>query len=267
MTTQESVRPSTSEVMCVDGTELTVRPIEIDDVERLERMFGRLSPESVYFRFFSPIPRLSPSTLLRLADVDHWRRDALVALDGDEIVAVARYSEVASSGRSGGREAEVALTVEDRWQRRGIGRRLVRRLGALAAARGYHAFAARILPGNRASLALIRRLVPDASVKFVDGDYEARLSLDSFASVSAERCLCAVETGAGLRTETRQTEREGELLRCNRSRPPLSEQTFVASVAERDGRHPCGVAAAPKGRIRQNRHVRDRLRPTDVAAR
>ena len=73
----------------VDGTALTIRAIEATDVDRLARMFDRLSPETVYYRFLAPLPRLPRSTLVRLCDVDHCLRDALVALDGDEIVAVA----------------------------------------------------------------------------------------------------------------------------------------------------------------------------------
>jgi GNAT superfamily N-acetyltransferase len=175
--TRECVLRSASEIACRSGARLTIRPIEVDDVERLARMFGRLSPETVYFRFFSPIRRLPHATLQRLVDVDHRRSEALVALDGDEIVAVARYGAVTGSGGSDARAAEVALTVEDAWQQRGVGHVLARRLGALASERGYDAFVARILPGNRASLAFVRRLVPDASVKFVDGDYEARVPL------------------------------------------------------------------------------------------
>jgi GNAT superfamily N-acetyltransferase len=170
-------KPVTNEIMWVDGAALAVRPIAITDVERLARMFERLSPESVRFRFFAPLPRLPRSTLVRMADVDHCRRDALVALDRDEIVAVARYSEVTDAARSGAYEAEIAVTVEDAWQHRGVGRRLVRYLGALAAERGYDAFVARILPDNRAALGLMRKLVPGANVKYVDGDYEARFPL------------------------------------------------------------------------------------------
>ena len=78
-------------ITLVDGAVLSVRPIEPDDVDRLGRMFGRLSPTTIYRRFFSPIHEASPRMLMRLTNVDHDRREALVALDGDEIVAVARY--------------------------------------------------------------------------------------------------------------------------------------------------------------------------------
>jgi GNAT superfamily N-acetyltransferase len=158
----------------VDGTRLFVREIDITDVDRLERMFRRLSPETVHFRFFSPIRRPPRPALLRLADVDHHRRDALVALDGDEIVAVARYD-----ARPGAHEAEIAITVEDAWQHRGLGKRLARRLAALAVAHGYDTFVATMLPDNRAALNLVHKLVPDATVQWTRGEYEARLPLRS----------------------------------------------------------------------------------------
>lgn len=161
-----------NDTMTVDGTTLTVRPITITDTGRLARLFDRLSPASVHFRFFSPVRRPPAAALLRLADVDHQRREALVALDGDEIVAVARYD-----GRVGTREAEIAVTVEDAWQHRGVGKRLAARLAARASERGYETFVATMLPDNRAALGLVRKLSPDAMVHFSGGEYEASMPL------------------------------------------------------------------------------------------
>jgi GNAT superfamily N-acetyltransferase len=158
--------------MCVDGVELSVRPITIADVEGLDNLFTRLSPQSVHFRFFSPIRRPPRAYLLRLADVDHGRRDALVATVGDQIVAVARYDAAA-----GAHDAEIALTVADDWQHRGIGMRLARRLAVLAASRGYEHFTATMLSDNRAALNLVRKLSPDATVRFAGGGYEATMPL------------------------------------------------------------------------------------------
>jgi GNAT superfamily N-acetyltransferase len=168
----DHTEPDPDAVVRVDGTDLTIRPISIGDVERLARLFTRLSPTSVHFRFFSPISRPPRAALLRLADVDHNRRDALVALDGDEIVAVARYD-----GRPGSHEAEIAMTVEDAWQHRGVGKRLAVRLAELAAERGYDTFVATMLPDNRAALGLVRKLVPEATVRWAGGEYEAALPL------------------------------------------------------------------------------------------
>jgi len=165
------------DVMRVDDIELTVRPIAIDDVERLARLFTRLSPSSVHFRFFSPIARPPRAALLRLADVDHGRRDALVVLDGDEIVAVARYDGRPDDGPGASHQAEIAITVEDAWQHRGLGKRLAPRLAELAKGRGYDTFVAIMLPDNRAALGLVHKLVPDATVRFAGGEYEASLPL------------------------------------------------------------------------------------------
>jgi GNAT superfamily N-acetyltransferase len=183
--------PIANDIIRFDGAALTVRPIEITDVDRLGRMFGRLSRESVYFRFFSPIRRLPSAALLRLADVDHCRREALIALDGDEIIGVARYDGLREADRSTARDAEIAVTVDDAWQRRGIGESLLRRLTVVARDRGFETFVARMLPDNRAALGLVRKLSPEASVKFV-GEYEARMPLTPSRS-SLRRCVHAPE--------------------------------------------------------------------------
>jgi GNAT superfamily N-acetyltransferase len=180
-------KETTTEVMSIDGTPLTIRPITITDVERLSRLFERLSPDSVHYRFFSPIRKPPRAALLRLADVDHARRDALVALEGDEIVAVARYDAPPATpsdrsdqaGEAG--EAEIAVTVEDAWQHRGVGEGLAARLAHLAKERGYERFNATLLADNRAALGLIRKMSPDAKVSFADGELHASIPLSASA--------------------------------------------------------------------------------------
>jgi GNAT superfamily N-acetyltransferase len=155
-------------ITAADGAVLTVRPIEPADLDRLRRMFFRLSPTTVYRRFFSPIPEPSCRMLRWLTDVDHDRREASVALDGDEIVAVARYD-----GRPGTAEAEIAVTVEDAWQHRGIGRHLARRLARVALDHGFERFIAIMLPDNREAMGLLRNLSSDASLRLEDGTLAA----------------------------------------------------------------------------------------------
>lgn len=163
---------ATPEIMWVGDTPLTVRPIEITDVDRLARFFERLSPETIHFRFFSPVRKPPRSALVRLSDVDHGSRDALIALDGDEIVAVARYD-----ARPDTHEAEIAITVEDAWQHRGVGKRLTRRLATLASGRGYDEFVATMLPDNRRALGLMHKLSPETKVVWARGEYEAHMPL------------------------------------------------------------------------------------------
>jgi GNAT superfamily N-acetyltransferase len=119
---------TTSHVHAVHGKEalsgLEVRPIRPDDDLRLRRTSERLSPQTIYRRFFSPLHALPPDLLHRFTNVDHDDREALVALDGDEIIAVVRWDRNADHPD----EAEVAMLVEDAWQHRGIGRALTQML-------------------------------------------------------------------------------------------------------------------------------------------
>lgn len=151
-----------------NGAILTVRPIGPTDADRLERMFYRLSPTTVYRRFFSPIQEPSRRMLTWFTNVDHDRREALVAVHGNEIVAVARYD-----GQPGSADAEIAVTVEDAWQHQGIGHSLARRLAACALDHGFERFIGTMLPDNREAISLLHRLSRDASVRFSDGTYSA----------------------------------------------------------------------------------------------
>jgi len=82
-------------------------------------------------------------------------REALVAFDPatGRGIAVARYAPVPGAPRV----ADVAVTVADEWQGRGLGTALLARLVARAAAEGHIALRASVLSVNRASIALLRR--------------------------------------------------------------------------------------------------------------
>jgi len=125
--------------------EVTVRPQAPDDGERLRRLFGRLSPETVYRRFFTLFPAPSPSVLRYLTTVDHHDHEGLVALEGDEIVAVARWDR---PGERDQQAAELSILVEDAWQHRGLGAALMRMLTAEAARRHIPSLSAAILTEN-----------------------------------------------------------------------------------------------------------------------
>lgn len=152
-----------------------VRPFEPSDTPRLVAIFERLSPTTVYRRFLSPIPRLSGPLLRQLIDVDHDRHEALVIdIDGD-IVAVARYVRT----RRDPATADVAVTVEDRWQRNGLATQLLDALMALAARRGVRALNTTMLASNVAAERLVRRRSPDASALLEDGVLDWTIPLAS----------------------------------------------------------------------------------------
>jgi GNAT superfamily N-acetyltransferase len=145
--------------------QLVVRPVRPDDDQRLRRTFHRLSPETVYRRFLGPIHDPPAHTLRRLADVDHDDREALVALDGDEIIAVARWDRDALQND----EAEVALLVEDAWQRRGVGVVLIRMLADEAVRHHIAVLTATILSDNIPIRRLLASTFGRAATVHLDG--------------------------------------------------------------------------------------------------
>src|SRR3954469_25120364 len=111
--------------------QLEVRPAGPEDAERVRRFFDRLSPDSVYRRFFTLFPKPPPQLVRYMAAAETEDHEALAGLEDDEIVAVASCDRREHCGE----EAELAILVEDAWQHRGLGRALVRMLTADAARR------------------------------------------------------------------------------------------------------------------------------------
>jgi len=136
------------------GLDPRIRRLEPGDAARLQRMFRRLSRETVIRRFFTFMPTLKEPALQALTSVDHDTHEALAVVVGDEIVALASYHRSPSDPAL----ADVAVLVEDGWQHHGLGRVLVRRLAQQAAERGITTFHADVMAGNRAATGLIRRM-------------------------------------------------------------------------------------------------------------
>jgi acetyltransferase len=63
-----------------DIGELLIRPIRPEDAPLLLDLFDTLSPQSIYYRFFSPMRQLSHTMLARFTQIDYDREIALVAI-------------------------------------------------------------------------------------------------------------------------------------------------------------------------------------------
>lgn len=133
-----------------------IRPIRADDDALLAEGFGRLSVQSRRNRFQYPKNELTPGELTYLTDVDHRDHEALVAVsrsDGSGL-GVARYIR----DRDDAHVAEIAVTVIDEWQFRGIGTRLVTQLSERASAAGVTQFSALLLADNVGAHRLLERV-------------------------------------------------------------------------------------------------------------
>jgi GNAT superfamily N-acetyltransferase len=135
-----------------DGTPVHLRPIRQDEAPQLLELYDRLSPESLYFRFFA-VPDKDRAKAEYLAHVDYVNRYALVAEVGGVLAGVARFERNAADPS----RAEVAFTVADDLHGRGLGSLLFRRLASLARTRGITTFDAEVLPENEKMLRVFAR--------------------------------------------------------------------------------------------------------------
>ncbi|WP_018656936.1 GNAT family N-acetyltransferase [Actinomadura flavalba] len=163
-----------ADVLLTDGGTAHLRPIRSEDAELLREFYARLSPETIYYRFFSPRPRLSEREIAHLTTVDYENRVAFIATIGGRMVAVVRYDRL--SGRPG--TAEVAFLVEDAHQGRGLGAVLLEHIAAAARERRVDRFVASVLPDNRRMTRVFREAGYRAEQRFEDGVIELVLDLE-----------------------------------------------------------------------------------------
>jgi acetyltransferase len=135
------------------GATLRVRPIRSEDAAMEREFVDGLSEQSRYLRFMQHLPALTPQMLARFTQIDYDREMALIALDGESIVAVARY--VANPDWE---SAEFAIAVADAWQGRGLGYALMRMLIRCAGTRGFKRLTGSVLAINAPMLALAMAL-------------------------------------------------------------------------------------------------------------
>jgi acetyl coenzyme A synthetase (ADP forming)-like protein len=156
-----------------DGGVVRIRPITPADAPAHRAFFERLSPETVYFRFFSPKNKLSDRELEYFTSLDYVDRFAVVAVLDDEIIAVARYEKLSHPVDDGsGPVAEVAFVVDDDQQGRGLGTVLLEYLAAAARANGINRFVAQTLPNNSRMLEVFHHAGWQVTDRFDSGVIE-----------------------------------------------------------------------------------------------
>ena len=137
-----------------DGTQLYVRHVRPGDKEIIAKAWLELSPDSQRKRFLGAKPYLTGSDLRYLTEIDNEDHVALIALrlhEPNRLVAVARYVRLKDDPGA----AEVAVTVADSMQGKGIGKALGVLLADEARGRGIQRFTASILAENKPALRLM----------------------------------------------------------------------------------------------------------------
>jgi acyl-CoA synthetase (NDP forming)/RimJ/RimL family protein N-acetyltransferase len=161
-----------ADVVLSDGGTVRIRPIRPDDADRIVDFHGRQSPESIYFRYFTPHPRLSDEEVAHLTNVDYVDRMAFVALRDDVMIGVARYDRWPLRS-----EAEVAFFVDDAHRGRGMATVLLEYLAEAARQSGISSFTATVLPTNQRMVGVFRAAGFQVRSSFEEGVIEVHLDL------------------------------------------------------------------------------------------
>ncbi|MFF7474418.1 GNAT family N-acetyltransferase [Streptomyces sp. NPDC008092] len=240
-----------ADVVLRDGGTARVRPITVDDAERLVSFYEQVSDESKYYRFFAPYPRLSAKDVHRFTHHDFVDRVGLAATIGGEFIATVRYDRIGPGGTPASApadEAEVAFLVQDAHQGRGVASALLEHIAAVARERGIRRFAAEVLPANTKMIKVFMDAGYTQQRSFEDGVVRLEFDLEP-----TDRSL-AVQRAREQRAEARSVRR-------------LLAPGSVAVIGV--GRTPGGVGRSVLGNLRDagftgSLHAVNRAFPDDL---
>lgn len=141
----------TKEVVMKNGEVALFRPIRPEDEPLEADMFEKLSRESIYFRFFGYVPKMSHKFLVHFTHIDYDRELAIVAEveeQGQKMLAgVVRLVNDYTN-----KSAEFSIIVADPWHQQGIGGKLMDFMLGIAKERGLERIQAEALASNEVML-------------------------------------------------------------------------------------------------------------------
>jgi RimJ/RimL family protein N-acetyltransferase len=178
-----------------DGSEVLIRQVRGSDAPLLADGFARLSARSRQMRFLSPKRSLSAAELRFLTEIDHHDHEAIGALspaDGRG-VGIARY--IRDSGDPAA--AEIAVTIADDWQGRGLGTELLAQLSDRARQAGICRFTATVSADNVAMTGLLWKLGAKLAGRS-HGTLEYVVMLEPAEEYSLDSWLRRVDDGRAL---------------------------------------------------------------------
>jgi len=119
----------------IDDQMVTIRPIRPEDVQLETAFIERLSPESRHYRFLGAVNQLPAKLLAQLCDVDFNHSAAFIATVGNDEnekeIGVVRYAPDSHEDAR-----EMAITIADEWQNKGLGAILAHELIDFAKTQG-----------------------------------------------------------------------------------------------------------------------------------
>ena len=174
-----------------DGELVDFRPVKQNDKETIQKGMLALSSKSRYFRFFSPILKLSDTQLYDFTEIDQHNHVAWMALAHNEPeqrgLGIARFIRIQNQPEI----AEFGVAVIDSYQQRGLGTILLSVLYRMASINGIKILRGYVLADNRIMRNWLDRL--GAVSVYEDGVYRMDLTVsgDLFSSKSRQILTCS----------------------------------------------------------------------------
>ncbi|WP_291080036.1 bifunctional GNAT family N-acetyltransferase/acetate--CoA ligase family protein [Dietzia sp. UBA5065] len=162
-----------ADVLGSDGRAVRIRPILPTDSDKIAHFHSSLSERTRYLRYFGSHDVLSDRELRRMTHVDYRDRMAFVAELGAEIIGMAIYERLPDSTF-----AEVAFTISDQHQGRGLGSIFLEHLAGSAAECGIDHFEAEVLSENRSMIQVFRRAGYEISRSFDGSTLHLEFAID-----------------------------------------------------------------------------------------
>jgi acyl-CoA hydrolase/RimJ/RimL family protein N-acetyltransferase len=156
------------ETIEVDGEQVTIRPAKPVDERRIQEHYYGLDKSDIFSRFMHEKTSFSRSDVEARSQVDYVKDLTLLAVVGEfgfgQVVAVGESMLIEKANM-----AEVAFSVNKKFQNKGIARRILRKLADTARERGLSGLMAYTSPSNQAMIRLFKTL-PYKSKSAFDGE-------------------------------------------------------------------------------------------------
>jgi len=157
------------ETLIVNGEKVTIRPAKPVDERRIQEHFYSLPKEDILTRFFCQKTIFARTEMESRSQVDYINDLTLVAVVGEfgfgKIVAVAESMKL-----SGTNISEVAFSVSEEFQGKGLGRFFMKKLAAAARTNGIAGLTAYTFPSNKAMINLFKTLPYKVTTQYDEGD-------------------------------------------------------------------------------------------------